>query len=225
VKRADVVFACSEHLAHTFSDARRGVHFEPNGVDLERFMAPTEVPADIAGLPRPIFGYVGVIQERLDVGAVARLAAENPDASVVLVGPVLAPRHLEPLRSCANVHVLGPRHHSLVPAYISAFDVCLVPHVTNALTISMNPLKVYEYLAAGRPVVASGLAGFEDADELIVRAEGPADFALRARAQLGRESSASSLARRTYASKHSWTERVEEMLAVVDDALVEHGAG
>ncbi len=155
-ERADVIFTVSRSLQDRFGDRPR-VFWEPNGVDVSRFEGVHVVPGDVASLSGPVLGYVGVIQERLDVEGLLVLAKELPEASIVLVGPVSSEEHVRTLRSVANIHFLGERPASAIPSYVDAFDVCLVPHLDDELTRSMDPLKVYEYLAAGKPVVASGL--------------------------------------------------------------------
>ncbi len=217
--KADIIFAVSEALAGDFGKSRDRVYWQPNGVDLRLFDTGTLPPSDIARLPRPVFGYVGVMQQRLDVDAIRLLALQNPGASVVLVGPEVTPGHFEPLRKLNNVHFLGRRDHALIPAYLKSFDVCIMPHVADALTRSMNPLKIYEYLAAGRPVVVTGLAGFEDAADLIVTAPSAGAFAVSAAEIAARGDDGLSGARREYASRHSWSSRVDEMLSIVEAAM------
>ena len=215
---ADVIFAVSEPLTRKLARTRDRVYLQPNGVDFELFGSDPETPADIISLPRPVFGYVGVMQERLDVDAIALLARQNPGSSVVMIGPVLTPSHFRTLRSTGNVHFLGPRDHCLIPAYLRSFDVCIMPHVSDALTRSMNPLKVYEYLAAGRPVVATSLVGFEDTEDLVVSAPDAAAFAASAAEAAARDDGLAS-ARRAYAEQHSWSKRVNAMLSIIERAM------
>jgi teichuronic acid biosynthesis glycosyltransferase TuaH len=216
VARSDVFFTVSEGLAGQFGSRREDVFWQPNGVDVDLFAAENPAPVDVSRLPRPIFGYVGVMQGRLDVEAI-ELLARSTDGSVVLIGPVLTPRHFDSVSKLPNVHFLGAREHATIPAYMKSFDVCVMPHVSDALTRSMNPLKIYEYMAAGRPAVASGLVGFEDAKGLVDMASDAREFAeLAVRAALSSEASQSGDARRQYARSHSWTARVEEMLSIID---------
>ena len=156
-ERADVVFAVSPTLAQSFAGGRPTVSVVPNGIDTTRFEGVHPVPDDLTGIPEPRAGYVGVLQDRVDVDLVGRLATRIPRVSFVFVGPVLDHAHFAPVRSLPNVHFLGPRRPELVPAYLSAFDACLLPHVRSDLTRNMDPLKLYEYLAARKPVVATDL--------------------------------------------------------------------
>ncbi len=222
-EKADVIFTVSRSLQQRLGGRDR-VYWQPNGVDVSRFEGSRVRPNDLMDLARPVLGYVGVIQERLDVKGLLRLAADLPEASIVLVGPILSETHIRPLREVPNIHLLGERHSSEVPDYIGAFDVCLVPHVVDGLTQSMDPLKVYEYLAAGKPVVASGLADMDLPSGLIQANVESSDMSQAVRAALAAESrgDGSATARREFARTRSWTSRVNEMLRIITDS---RGAG
>jgi glycosyltransferase involved in cell wall biosynthesis len=131
----------------------------PSGVDVEHFVtalrvAPHAVLRPYAG--RPIFGYVGVIDERLDLALVDGLAAARPDATIVLVGPVtkIDERTL-PRRE--NIVYLGKRGYDELPALLAGFDVALMPFALNEHTENISPTKTLEYLAAGCPVVSTAV--------------------------------------------------------------------
>lgn len=214
-ERAQIIFTVSESLRSYLGDKRTGVYWQPNGVDSARFQGARRVPDDVEGLERPIVGYVGVIQERVDVGLVVELARAMPEATMVFVGPILAPQHIRPLACLDNVRLLGSRDPSAIPAYVHSFDVCIVPHVDDAFTRSMDPLKVYEYLAAGKPVVARGVAGMGEPEGLIHRAASADDFIAAVRS-IAREDRGSPMARMAFARSRSWGSRVDEMLAIIE---------
>lgn len=136
--------------------ARRTLHL-PNGVDFERFAhADRRMPADLAAIPRPIAMYVGAMDFWFDFALVDELAARLPDVSFVLIGPEGQARQRLTPRS--NVHILGRRMHEDVPRYLHNADVGLIPFAARAqpdLVDGIHPLKLYEYLACGLPVVAS----------------------------------------------------------------------
>jgi teichuronic acid biosynthesis glycosyltransferase TuaH len=131
----------------------------PNGVDPAEWAAPGDAPGWFAGLGSPRLLYVGSLDDRLDVVALAAVADANPHGSLTLVGPLLAPRHLEALRGRPNVIVRAPVGRDDVVALVAAADACLIPHLRTPLTEGMSPLKLYEYLAGGRPVAATDLPG------------------------------------------------------------------
>jgi glycosyltransferase involved in cell wall biosynthesis len=158
-RKSDLVLAVSESLATARKAVARRVVLVPNAAEVERFLsvAPgSGPPADIQSLPSPILGYVGVIYDWIDFELLSRLARAHPEWAMVLIGPIRVP--LGPLEGVSNVHILGPRPYDSVPAYIHAFDVALVPFKVNALTERSDFIKVYEYLAAGKPVVGTDLS-------------------------------------------------------------------
>lgn len=129
----------------------------PNGIEPGEFRAPGPCPAWFAGLGRPRALYVGTLDRRIDVEAIARTAAALGEGTVALVGPQADPEVIAPLRALPNVHVRPAVARHEITALIAAADVCLLPHVRSELTEAMSPLKLYEYLAAGRPVASTDL--------------------------------------------------------------------
>ncbi|MGV8083343.1 MAG: glycosyltransferase [Coriobacteriia bacterium] len=221
-ERADVVFTVSKSLAERFDPAAQRVSWQPNGVDSTRFTGePGPIPGDLANLPRPILGYVGVIQERLDVAILAALAEAMPSASIALIGPVRASRHVSPLEALKNVHFLGERAAHTIPDYVRNFDVALVPHTTDAFTQSMDPLKIYEYLAAGMPVVASGLPEMNIPDKLVARCATTPEFIGAVKEALlvdGKTQQSLCQDRVAFATSRSWNARVTSMLEIIREA-------
>jgi glycosyltransferase involved in cell wall biosynthesis len=129
----------------------------PNGVDPEEWAEPGPAPAWFTKLPGPRLLYVGSLESRVDVGAIASAAEAMPDASFVLIGPLLDAAHFESLRGLSNVHFFPPASRAEVVALVATADACLIPHVDSPLTRAMSPLKLYEYLAGGAPVAALDL--------------------------------------------------------------------
>jgi glycosyltransferase involved in cell wall biosynthesis len=185
----------------------------PNGVEPEEWRRPGEPPAWFAELPSPRILYVGVLTDRLDLEAIGETAARFPHGSLVLVGPVADRAVVEPLRRYPNVHLRPPVGRAEVASVIHAADVCILPHRHNQLTKAMSPLKLYEYLAGGRPVAASDLPPVRAADPRIVCVpEGGSftdgvDEALR-RGPLPED------ARLAFIDANSWARRHEQILRV-----------
>lgn len=179
---ADEVVVCSAELARRRS---RPVHVIPNGVDVDAFREPRARPADLP--PGPTVVYVGTLHEdRLDVQLFSRLARELPSAVVVAIGPIaLSDRDADALRR-AGVVLLGPRPSREVPAYMQHAAVVVVPHRVTAFTESLDPIKAYECVAVGRPVVATPVAGFRDLGSPVVVAS-PSEFVGAVRRELSRQ--------------------------------------
>jgi glycosyltransferase involved in cell wall biosynthesis len=161
LKRADVVFAGGRKLWESKKLSNPNCHFFGCGVDVAHFgqaLNPdTEVPAEIARLSKPVLGYFGVVDERMDYDLIARLADANPNWSVAIVGPVLKVDE-KTLPRRANLHWLGKREYADLPACCKGFDVCLMPFALNEATEFINPTKALEYMATGRPIVSSAVA-------------------------------------------------------------------
>ena len=169
LEHADQVVACSPELQRRKS-AQRTSGREPvalirNAVDAEAYRHPRPKPDDLP--PGRIVLYVGTLHgDRLDVALCETLARQLGEAgTLVLIGPnALPPAASASLRD-AGVILLGPRPHDAVIAYLQHADVLVVPHVVTSFTDSLDPIKLYEYQAVGRPIVATAVAGFRDADD------------------------------------------------------------
>jgi glycosyltransferase involved in cell wall biosynthesis len=160
ISKADVVFTGGRQLFESKSRHHGNVHFFGCGVDADHFArarrADTAVPSELRDLPRPVLGYFGVVDERLDYELIDRLARSFASGSVVFVGPVVKvdPREL-PNRN--NIHWLGQRPYAQLPEYVKGFDVCLMPFALNEATEFINPTKTLEYMAAGKPIVSTAV--------------------------------------------------------------------
>jgi len=154
---ADLIFVVSPHLQAQHRARGREAHLLPNGVDLSFFAKAldrqTSVPADLAVIPTPRIGFIGyLILKWIDVDLIFEAATQRPDWSFVLIGPKIA---WKPVDVPPNVYLLGARPYTQLPSYLKGLDVCLVPFKQNAITDGASPLKLYEYLAAGRAVVST----------------------------------------------------------------------
>src|SRR5690606_2010776 len=136
------------------------VYFDGFGVDAGHFgrarLASTRIPDEVASLTGPVFGYFGVIDERLDYPLIEALAREFPGGSVVMAGP-LAKVSADELPRLPNIHWLGQQAYEALPALVKGFDVCLMPFALNEATRCINPTKTLEYMAAGKPIVSTAV--------------------------------------------------------------------
>jgi UDP-galactopyranose mutase len=157
IGRADVVFTGGASLYEAKKDRHDNVHCFPSSVDLKHFAkARRELPqpADQAELKHPRLGYYGVIDERFDIDLLRQVADMRPDWSFVIVGPVVKIGEDE-LPRAANIHYLGGKTYEQLPAYLSGWDVALMPFAMNESTEFISPTKTPEYLAGGKPVVST----------------------------------------------------------------------
>ena len=220
---ADVVFTGGHRLFQSKSRYHANVHFFGCGVDAAHFAtardAATPLPADLSSLAGPVFGYYGVIDERLDYDLIACLAAAHPEASVVMVGPVVK---VDPsaLPQAANLHWLGQRDYRRLPAYVKAFDVCLMPFALNEATEYINPTKTLEYMAAGKPIVSTAVADVVHNFTPVVRVAHDAEAFVAAAGKLATSPDAALIARGIeQARRASWESIVLRMQELIRDAV------
>lgn len=210
---ADVVIAVSEELHRKWIAKHDTIVVVPNGCDAARFAATDEapLPADVR-LPSPIAGYVGLMSERVDLRMLESVA--DTGASLLLVGP-RQPTYdigkMEPLLARSNVQWVGGKAFEDIPSYMRIIDVGLTPYAQTAFNRGSWPLKTIEYLAAGRPVVATDLPAHRELDTPeIAIARTPDEFATLTSALLARGSSPeTAAATRAFARRHSWSERTD----------------
>jgi UDP-galactopyranose mutase len=157
IDRADIVFTGGSSLFEAKKDRHDNVHCFPSSVDRAHFCkarAHQFDPADQEDLPKPRLGFYGVIDERFDTDLLAEAAEMRPDWSFVMVGPVVKISE-EDLPKRHNIHYLGGKTYDQLPAYLSGWDVALMPFAMNESTQFISPTKTPEYLAGGKPVVST----------------------------------------------------------------------
>jgi UDP-galactopyranose mutase len=157
IDSADIVFTGGSSLYEAKKDRHDNVHCFPSSVDRAHFAKARSRlfdPADQEDLPRPRLGFYGVIDERFDTELLAKVAEMRPDWSFVMVGPVVKISD-DDLPKRANIHYLGPKTYDQLPAYLSGWDVALMPFAMNESTEFISPTKTPEYLAGGKPVVST----------------------------------------------------------------------
>jgi glycosyltransferase involved in cell wall biosynthesis len=221
VRQADVVFAVSEGLTRRAKALTAHVYRAPNATDPGLIGAASRhhdgaVAPELANLPHPIIGYVGQIADKMDFELIGQAARTRPDWSFVFVGPVWSTKReqVTALETLDNVRFLGARPFDRLAPYMRGFDVCVLPHVVSPLTRSMDPIKLYDYLATGKPIVSTPVAGVERfADVVYVGETVPAflqglDSALAENSGLRRK-------RLAYARQNTWSQRATEMWQIL----------
>ncbi|MDR7485189.1 MAG: glycosyltransferase [Armatimonadota bacterium] len=181
----------------------------PNATDFAHFSVFIgETPAWLQRLRRPIIGYYGAIAEWFDTALVAAVARLRPQWTFVLVGSTFT-ADLQPLEGLPNVHLPGEQPYGLLPAYLHAFDACLIPFRRLPLTEATNPVKFYEYLSAGKPVVSVRLPELEtyEAQGLVYLADDAEGFVVALDRALAEDAPALVSHRMRFAEQHTWPDR------------------
>ncbi len=214
-ERADVVFTGGYSLYHAKRDRHPAVFAMPSSVDAAHFgrarTGETE-PHDQARLARPRLGFFGVIDERLDLALVARIADARPDWQLVMLGPVVKIGEAElPRRN--NVHWLGNKAYAELPAYLAGWDVALMPFARNASTEFISPTKTLEYLAAGRKVVSTAITDVVHpyGDERLVHIAEPEGFVAAIEAALAADVEQHRRAADRFIARTSWDATFEQI--------------
>ncbi|PVY40246.1 glycosyltransferase family 1 protein [Pontibacter virosus] len=156
-RKADLVFTGGQSLYEAKKKQHPQAHAFPSSIDKAHFAqarTPLSEPADQAGIPSPRIGFFGVIDERMDLGLLVALATARPEWQLIMIGPVVK---IDPatLPQHSNIHHLGGKSYKELPAYLSGWDVALLPFAINESTEFISPTKTPEYLAAGKPVVST----------------------------------------------------------------------
>ena len=228
--RADLIFAGGPSLYAARKDRHPHVHCFPSGVEAAHFARAASLapPAALAALPRPVLGYYGVLDERVDLALLAAVADARPEWSLALVGPLakIAPADL-PQRP--NIHSFGQQAYADLPAFLAGFDVALLPFARNEATRFISPTKTLEYLAGGKPVVSTPIKDVVDLYGAVVAvAETPAAFVAAAERALAEPAAARErrlAAARALLAEHDWDAIADRMRTLVDEALASRRAG
>lgn len=218
--KADLVLVTSRSLLEAKQNPRRNVVWVPNGVDAAAFSSAGADPT-LAGLKRPILGYVGAINPKLDLELLLEVAEVHGDATLLLVGPLDTRVNLatwEQLLARPNVHYAGVRPAAAVPTTVAACDVGLLPYARSRWTEHINSLKLNEYLAAGLPVVGVDLGMVDGARELVYVARDSGEFVRQVHRARAETDPARREARRRYAAAQDWSLRVEAISQHVEAA-------
>lgn len=223
---ADLTVCSSQWLEQDASVYAPRLALIRNAADFNHFsVRPANCYRDPRG--RRIIGYYGAIASWLDLDIVAATADRFPECSVLLIGrdQIGAGRRL---RRHRNITLLDEVPYSLLPGYLHAFDVCILPRVVNALTRAMNPVKLYEYLSAGRPVVATNLPEIQemrDLSGLVYASDDRAEFLDAVASALAEAPGDSRVeARRRFAAGQTWALRAEALEREVLQLITSNGA-
>lgn len=221
LSQTDVVFAVSKSLYERASAINPHTYHTPNATDLEKMaqsmVADLPEAEELQAIPKPRLGYIGQIGENIDYDMVRDIAETHINWSLVFVGPIWANKEAEVagLSKLPNVRFLGGRPHGQLPGFLRGFDVCLMPHLRNPLTISMDPTKLYDYLASGKPIVSTTIAGVERFLDSLYLGDTSAEFVAGVEAAL-RENGTKTQLRLEQARQNSWPERARQIWSIIE---------
>ncbi len=229
--RADHVFTGGQSLYEAKRDQHKSVHAFPSSIDAGHFAQARQAqddPADQANIPHPRLGFFGVIDERMDIELIGRIAELRPDWHLVMIGPVVKidPAHL-PQRE--NIHYIGGKSYNELPSYLAGWDVAMLPFAINESTRFISPTKTPEYLAAGKPVVSAPIRDVVRpyGEKNLVRIAGTAEeFISAAEELMSNDNAAEWLASvDTFLANDSWDNTWERMNRLIKFAVKSNRSG
>jgi glycosyltransferase involved in cell wall biosynthesis len=219
IAKSDICVANSTYLAQYCKQYNPQSFYVGQGCELDLFMQTEGLakPSDMLAIPSPIIGYVGALQSiRLDIDVLMHISASKPEWNLVLVGPQDDVFKSSPLHQCKNVFFIGSKDPSELPQYIHAFDVCINPQIVNQVTIGNYPRKIDEYLAVGKPVVATKTEAMRIFMEHCYLADDKHSYIDSIAKALETNSPELANQRREFAAGHTW----ENSVALIDQAIL-----
>jgi UDP-galactopyranose mutase len=224
-KRADLVFTGGQSLYEVKRHQHQNAYAFPSSIDAAHFAqarAVVEEPADQAEIPHPRLGFFGVIDERMDIELLEKVAAARPDWHLVIVGPVVK---IDPadLPARENIHYLGGKTYDELPSYLSGWDVALLPFARNESTRFISPTKTPEYLAAGCPVVSTSIRDvvrpYGEQGLVHIADEAP-EFVARVEVAMNEDGAARMREVDAFLAQTSWDQTWGRMNELIEDVMM-----
>jgi glycosyltransferase involved in cell wall biosynthesis len=222
IKKVDLIFTTGHSLFESRKGKHPNVHYAPNGVDFALFNEINSnklgIASDLKKMPSPRIGYIGNLSGRIDFRLLEKIAKYNAGWSLILVGPFEeeVKDSMITLMRQPNVHYLGYKPYREIPQYLKGFDVCILPFKKHAWNEYSNPLKLWEYLAAGKPVVSILTKEMRALKEVIWLAEDHNRFIFAIRKAMDRVNERRIASRIEISRQHSWDNLTRKMFETVN---------
>jgi len=220
VKRAKIVFTTAQFLYERNKKYNNNTFYIPNGVDLKSFQPlcgkESSVPKDLKNIPEPRFGFVGNLNDAyVDCSMLIETAKANYNWSFVFIGPVTRSRRTKKLRRLSNVYFLGFKQYDELPKYLRAFNAGMIPFRINKITLCLNPLKLYEYMAAGCPIVSTNIPEVRKYTPFVKIGVNKVEFAAALNSNINSGQFKMRKALQDEARSHSWDRRVDQVIKFI----------
>jgi glycosyltransferase involved in cell wall biosynthesis len=218
MEKSDLVVANSVYLQQIAKNANPSSFYVGQGCDVSIFDKNLikELPEDIKNINNPIIGYIGALKSsRLDIGIFEHIAKSKPEWNIVLVGTEDDQFKQSKLHQLGNILFLGLKPMKLLPAYLKAFDIALNPQALNPLTIGNYPRKIDEYLAMGKPVVATKTKTMQVFKEFVYLAKNKEEYISHIEKALFENSDELEMERIKFARQHTWENNVKAIYKAI----------
>ncbi len=221
IKGVDIPFTVSQKLLGIAAKLNKNARYLRDGTIPELFYGNDIKPsADIEKIKKPILGYLGTITERLDFDLLKLMARDLPDTSIVLVGQVNYRRvDISELKDINNIYFLGGRKYEELGKYAKNFDVCILPYRNKYSSYMSPPTKIFDYLAAGKPIVSTALPPLDEYSEYIKVANSKKEFIGLIKEALKGEPTEFVAKRLQKAKENSWSFRADEIMNIIMHSL------
>lgn len=213
VAECDLLVVTAQRLAEKWrwrSEAGKPIVLARNAADFDFYASRCQPNSLLSDIQHPVVGYFGAIADWFDVDLLAEVARQRPNYSFVLLGGVFDV-DVSRLQALPNVKLLGQQPYETMPQYLFHFDVCTIPFKINPITEATDPVKLYEYLSGGKPVVATGMSELEHYREHVYLADNAEDFAAKLDAAIAENDPALPEQRRALARQHTWKNRYDRI--------------
>jgi GT2 family glycosyltransferase len=218
VRDCDLLVVTAANLFEKWRQRERPTALVRNGVDFDFFAERCRPNTLLAPKACPVVGYYGAIAEWFDLELMIHVARRRPGYTFVLLGGIFDVDVSE-LRSLPNVRLLGQQPYEMMPLYLHHFDACLIPFKLNAITHATDPVKMYEYLSAGKAVVSVALSEIEPFREYLYIAESHEDFLDQLDRAVSEDDQELAARRSEFARRNTWRERYEAVTAALSSAV------
>lgn len=220
IKKADLVMTNSIYFENYARQWNPNSYMIGQGCEVDQFKdedGKIAVPDELAKIKKPIIGYLGFLTGmRLDLDVIETIAKHNKEWSVVLVGPEDEVFKNSILHQMKNVFFLGSKTVDLLPGYVKGFDVCINPQIVNDMTIGNYPRKIDEYLAMGKPTIATQTEAMEYFGQHVYLAKDKYEYPVLIEKALAENSAALEAKRKEFASQHTWENNVKTIIELIE---------
>lgn len=223
LSKSDIVFVTAPKLKENRIKWNDNIHYFSNVADFTHFnravVEEFEKPSELQGMDGPIIGFIGAISSyKVDFSLLSKLAETKPSYNIVIIGLVGEgdpSTNIETLTKHKNIHLLGPKDYAILPIYLKFFDVALLPNHINEYTDNMFPMKFFEYLAAGKPVVSVNLKAIQEFNDVVKIGTTQEEF-IECIDQVLAGNVADLNARLNLAQKYTYKSRMDKMLRLIN---------